>query len=154
MLKYNSSVQFKSLFVSFLFWSISMFDLNSSKISALRFNMLLAWVFPMLNSLANSRHSLQWTAKFIRSTLSLKYHVSSFLFKINSDNLIFYSQYPGYLNTNFITVNIYKLMGISKQSFPTWMHICRLNWLNIGLSVSVIPSHTGKLNWLMIMFAE
>ena len=52
---------------------LKMFESNSSTISALHFEMSLAW-----DSLANSRHPLPLATKFIRYTLSLKEKVFRF----------------------------------------------------------------------------
>ena len=98
---------------------------------------------------------IKLAAEFIRSTLSFKDNIV-FLF-----DAIFYSKSaqfsipntPGIRTPCVITVNIYRSIGISKQSLPTCMHTCRPNWSIIGWSVSVISVQV-KLNWLMIMFAK
>ena len=138
-----------------LFQSMSMFDSNSSKISVFRFKMSLAWVFPILNFLANSRHPLPLAAEFIRSTLSFK--DNAFLFdaiSYSKSTQFSIPNTPGHLNTlcyysEYLSVDI----GISKQSLSTCMHTCRLNWPINDLSVTVIRIQVN-FNWLMIMFAK
>ena len=121
-------------FVSFSFLSISILIPPKFMLCVLTCHWLE--FFPMFNSLANSHHPLPLAAKLIRSTLSFKDNVLRF-------NAIFYPNQltpfsipnsPGHLNTHAITVNIYRSIGISKQSLPTCMHIsiyyCLGNRLN------------------------
>ena len=110
------------------FKTSKMFHSNSSKISALHFKMSLAWVFcfelsQFTASLTTCHHYL-----FISSTL-LSMTTSSVSTPYFIQNQLKFTQFsipntPGHLNTHVIIVNVYRSIGISKQSLSTNVPIC------------------------------
>ena len=108
------------------FKTSKMFHSNSSKISALHFKMSLAWDF--LFWISQFRASLTTCHQIYKLYPSFNDNVfcfdTIFYSKSTQVHSVFYSQYPGHLNTHVIIVNVYRSIGISKQSLSTNVPVC------------------------------